>query len=87
MDALGFHAALDGDVVTLSGCPCRLVLPDRPELVCRLAVAVVDGLAAASGDRLRVRASTHDPATRTCELRLGRRRRAALGRAATLGWR
>jgi predicted ArsR family transcriptional regulator len=71
MAGLGFEADIDDDVVRLTGCPCRLVLPDRPQFVCRLAAAVVDGMAAASRERLAVRSSVHDPDGRRCELRLG----------------
>jgi predicted ArsR family transcriptional regulator len=74
MATLGFDARLDDDTAHLAGCPCRLVLPDRPELVCRLAAAVVDGLAAVSRERLQVQSSVYDPVARKCELRLGPRR-------------
>ena len=50
----------------LSSCPCRLVSPDRPELICNLAVAVVDGILAGSGSPLRVTARAHDPQQRRC---------------------
>ena len=72
MAALGFTATLTGDTVELSGCPCTTVLPDRPELLCGLAVAVVDGLAAAARERAGVSSSEHDPATRHCALHLTR---------------
>lgn len=70
MGALGFDARVDENTVELTGCPCPLVLPDRPELLCRLASAVVDGLAAASQERLSLRSSMHDPDARRCELSL-----------------
>src|SRR4051812_11064477 len=70
LSRLGFRAEVKGDAVCLEGCPCRAVLPARPELVCRLAAAVVDGMASASNDRLAVGSSVHDPVARRCELRL-----------------
>jgi predicted ArsR family transcriptional regulator len=74
MAALGFEASLSDGIVELTGCPCAAMLPDRPEILCRLAAAVVDGLAATAQDRLAVEFSTHDPATRRCVLRLGEQR-------------
>jgi hypothetical protein len=50
------------------------MLPDRPEVLCRLAAGVVDGLAATSQDRLAVESSTHDPGARHCRLHLGKPR-------------
>src|SRR4051794_16784334 len=46
LESLGFSVRLDDSTLALSSCPCSLVLPDRPELVCELAVAVVDGVLA-----------------------------------------
>jgi predicted ArsR family transcriptional regulator len=71
MAALGFKARVNGEVVELGECPCAAVLPDRPELVCRLAAAVVGGAAAASRQRRVVRGGVHDPEARRCHLRLG----------------
>ena len=70
LDRLGFHARLDGDVLELSSCPCSLVLPDRPELLCELAASAVDGLLAGSGSGLRVGRRTHHPDVRRCALGL-----------------
>jgi predicted ArsR family transcriptional regulator len=78
MTALGFEADIDDDRVLLSRCPCPLVAPDRPEVVCQLAAAVLDGVVSASKERLEVGSSVHEPAARRCELRLaprGSRRR------------
>jgi len=44
LERLGFDARLDGDELALSACPCRLVSPGQPELVCNLAIAVVEGV-------------------------------------------
>jgi predicted ArsR family transcriptional regulator len=70
MAELGFDARVEEGCVRLAGCPCPQVSPDRPELVCRLAAAVVDGVAGVSQDRLQVQSSVHDPMNRRCELRL-----------------
>src|SRR4051794_27473395 len=61
LDRLGFHSRLDGDVLRLSSCPCSLVLPGRPELLCELTASVVDGLLAGSGSSLRVSRRAHHP--------------------------
>jgi predicted ArsR family transcriptional regulator len=65
---LGFDAQVSGDRVCLVGCPCPLVAPDQPGLVCALARGAVEGALAASGSRLAVRAAKHRPAERRCEL-------------------
>lgn len=63
---LGFDARLEGDELVLSACPCRLVLPDRPQLVCNLAVAVTEGVLAGCGSSRRVTDRIHDPDRRRC---------------------
>ena len=65
---LGFHARVQEDRVLLSSCPCPLVAPDRPELLCTLAVAVIDGMA---GVGAQVTGSAHDPGRRLCSATLG----------------
>ena len=50
----------------LSGCPCPIVAPDHPELVCGLADAVVEGVLAGTGSRLRLAGIRHDPERRVC---------------------
>jgi len=65
---LGFAAAVHDGAVELSACPCPLVSPARPELVCRLAVAAADGVLAGTADGRRVARSAHDPARRRCTL-------------------
>jgi predicted ArsR family transcriptional regulator len=65
---LGFQArVLDGHLV-LSACPCPLVAPDRPELVCALADAVIDGVL--EGSRLAATERSHDPRSRHCSTTL-----------------
>src|SRR3954452_21895133 len=61
LDRLGFNARLEGDVLELSSCPCSLVLPGRPEMLCELASSVVDGVLAGSGSSLRVSRRAHHP--------------------------
>jgi predicted ArsR family transcriptional regulator len=79
LERIGFDASLDGRTLTLSACPCRLVSPQRPELICELAVAVAEGVLAGSGSALTVADREHDPDARRCSARLrprtpGRRR-------------
>ncbi len=66
LERLGFDARLDGRELVLSACPCRLVSPDRPELVCNLAIAVTEGVLAGAGSDLHVTARSHDPELRRC---------------------
>ena len=70
LERLGFHANVDGNAIRISGCPCAVVSPDHPEIVCGLATGLVEGVLAASGSTLRV--GTHDarPEDRRCTLRL-----------------
>jgi predicted ArsR family transcriptional regulator len=70
LERLGFEARLEGNTLRLSACPCRLVLPDRPQLICGLAVAVVEGILEGSGSGLAVAARHHDPEHRTCNATL-----------------
>jgi predicted ArsR family transcriptional regulator len=70
LERMGFQARVRGSALELSACPCRLVLPDRPQLICSLAAAVVDGVLAGSGSELRVRERRHDPEKRRCSLGL-----------------
>jgi len=88
LEQLGFSARVDGQSLELSACPCSLILPDRPELICELAVAVVDGVLAGAGSSLRATDRVHDPANRHCSAHLaihsgsdgGRARFKGLGR-------
>ncbi|HEY7630061.1 MAG TPA: helix-turn-helix domain-containing protein [Thermoleophilaceae bacterium] len=66
LERLGFDARLEGHELVLSACPCRLVSPGRPELVCNLAIAVTEGVLAGCGSELHVTARTHDPERRRC---------------------
>jgi predicted ArsR family transcriptional regulator len=66
LERLGFAARIDGNELILSACPCPLVAPDRPQLVCTLAIAVVEGVLAGSGSDMKVASSAHDPERRRC---------------------
>jgi predicted ArsR family transcriptional regulator len=72
LERLGFHAAVSGEVVRISGCPCAVVSPDHPEVVCALATGLVEGILAASGSGLRVSEHDKHPERRRCTLRLSR---------------
>src|SRR5215211_5793259 len=80
LEQLGFSARVDDQALELSGCPCSLVLPDRPQLICELAMAVADGVLAGAGSDLRVTHREHDPAARHCSARVVARERAGGGR-------
>ncbi len=67
---LGFSAEVRDDVVALSTCPCPLVSPGRPELVCRLAAAAVDGVLSGASDGRRVGTCATDPGRRRCTITL-----------------
>ncbi len=68
---LGFDATVHGDEVQLAACPCPLIVPDRPTLVCDLAMAVIDGFLRASGSRWKVVKRKHDVSARCCSAELG----------------
>ncbi|HKP88861.1 MAG TPA: helix-turn-helix domain-containing protein [Thermoleophilaceae bacterium] len=76
LSRLGFDARVEDGRVELRSCPCSLVVPDRPELVCGLAAAVVEGVLEGSGSGLTVAGGDHDPDRRRCSLELTRTRRA-----------
>jgi predicted ArsR family transcriptional regulator len=68
---LGFTAEATDGAVELSACPCPLVAPRRPELICRLAAATLDGVLRGADDGRRVAARAHDHVRRRCTLTLG----------------
>jgi predicted ArsR family transcriptional regulator len=70
LERLGFAARIEHDELILSSCPCPLVSPRDPGLVCNLAIAVAEGVLAGAGSNLRVGSSTHDPVNRRCTLAL-----------------
>ena len=61
---------IDDDEVVLSACPCPLVAPSRPEVLCGLAASVIEGMLSATGSRLRLVDTRHDPQRRLCAARL-----------------
>ncbi len=63
---LGFDARLEGNRLLLTGCPCPLISPERPALVCKLVDAVVDGILDGSGSGLHAVRHEHDPVGRSC---------------------
>jgi predicted ArsR family transcriptional regulator len=70
LERLGFDACVERGMLKLAGCPCPLVLPDGPELICELAIAVADGVLAGAGSPLRVTRRHHDPERRVCTVQL-----------------
>jgi predicted ArsR family transcriptional regulator len=70
LERLGFDAELDGSELRLRSCPCPLISPEHPELICRLAGAAIDGIAEADAGGRRVSSSEHDPVCRRCTLHL-----------------
>ena len=73
LERLGFLAQVDGREVRLSGCPCPLMIPEDPAIVCKLMTAVVEGYLQAgdpSDAAMVIRGAEHDPQRRACTLRL-----------------
>jgi predicted ArsR family transcriptional regulator len=73
LERIGFDAEVEGLEIRLRSCPCPLISPEHPELICALAGAAIDGIAETSPRRLRVSSSTHDPQRRACTIRLAPR--------------
>jgi len=67
---LGFLAKMTPEGVTLRGCPCPLISPERPRLVCCLTSGVIAGALAAAGSPLHVGDETHDTSARRCSVQL-----------------
>ena len=63
---LGFDARIEGDRLELGACPCPLISPHDPALVCRLVDAVVDGILEGSGGGIRAEHRHHNPKQRSC---------------------
>lgn len=72
LEQLGCSARLDGSQVILSSCPCPLIAPENPPLICHLITAVAKGFLDASGSELRFKDADHDPSRRVCTLTLKR---------------
>jgi predicted ArsR family transcriptional regulator len=71
LERLGFDVELHGEELSLRGCPCPIVSPEAPALVCNLVRAVADGALRSSGEHRSVVSARHDPRRRSCRLRLG----------------
>ncbi len=84
LERLGFDAEVAAGEVRLQGCPCPLVSPDHPELICRLVGGAIEGVAGVSPHPLRVASAAHDPVRRTCTIRLARRLATRRARALAL---
>lgn len=63
---LGFDARIQRNRLILSGCPCPVISPERPAIVCKLVDAVVDGILDGSGSDLQAVRHEHDPVNRNC---------------------
>jgi predicted ArsR family transcriptional regulator len=70
LERLGFDVERNGEM-RLRACPCPVVSPDRPELICKLAVAAAEGALSAADEGLRVHSVHHDPARRSCGFTIG----------------
>jgi predicted ArsR family transcriptional regulator len=68
LERFGFQARVEKARVLLTGCPCPLVAPGSPRLVCELVAGAVEGVV--EGDGLRVVRRAHDPDRRRCQLDL-----------------
>jgi hypothetical protein len=68
LSALGFHAQVSSGYVELEGCPCPLVSPENPAVVCALVSGTIDGALERKGSAEQVVAAEHDPAARRCTL-------------------
>jgi predicted ArsR family transcriptional regulator len=72
LEALGFQARVARNRLHLSGCPCPLVSPEKPELVCGLADSVIEGVLSGTDSGLKLADAQHHPARRSCHATLRR---------------
>ena len=70
LERLGFTARASEDRVETSGCPCPLLAPDRPEVICTLACGVVEGVLRSTGSPRRVARHDNNPRRRACTIHL-----------------
>ena len=70
LERLGFQARVNDGELSLSGCPCPIVAPERPKLICDLADAVTEGVLAGSRGGLCMTQVEHDPGRRRCRASL-----------------
>jgi predicted ArsR family transcriptional regulator len=68
---LGFAAQVSKELIELEACPCPVVSPERPTVVCALVAGAVDGTLERTGSGMQVIDAEHDPAARRCTLFLG----------------
>jgi predicted ArsR family transcriptional regulator len=71
---LGFEASVAGGKVQLSRCPCSVVAPDQPEIMCTLAEGVIEGALSAAGSGKTATSFDHDAERRRCSARLAKRK-------------
>ncbi len=72
LEQLGCSARIDGSRLILSSCPCPLISPENPPLICHLITAITRGFLDASGSELLLKEADHDPSRRVCTLTLKR---------------
>lgn len=72
LEQMGCSARLSGSQVVLSSCPCPLLSPENPPLICHLITAVAKGFLQASSSGLSLKEAAHDPKRRLCTLTLKR---------------
>jgi predicted ArsR family transcriptional regulator len=70
LERLGFQARVEEGELYLSGCPCPIVAPERPELICGLADAVIEGVLTGSRSGLCMTRRDRDPGRRRCRASL-----------------
>jgi predicted ArsR family transcriptional regulator len=72
LERLGFDADvdIDGRTIRLRSCPCVLVSPEHPELICALAKAAIEGILGLGHRRMEISAAEHDPPLRSCTIHL-----------------
>jgi predicted ArsR family transcriptional regulator len=68
LGSLGFNARIIDGCLALSACPCPLVTPEQPAIVCALADAVIDGVLESS--HVAAGEHSHDPERRSCSTTL-----------------
>jgi predicted ArsR family transcriptional regulator len=70
LNRLGYKAEIVDGHVHLFGCPCPLLSPDNPALICELSSGVLDGVLEACGADRGLGEEHHDPKARDCTIEL-----------------